>query len=232
MAGPRPLVVSESMRSAIFVLAGLVATCGGRMQVAVAAPDAAASWARPSAESGTGAMPWRAYASNEALKSGSPATDGRSGGERPAGGDGFHGAISTAPRPVCGGSITPGHAQPCKGIDKLRLSNPQVRDVEGRPLVSGRSGRVEVLLANPTSEAFGYPCVGFAADNGGVSFGSDNPSWFLYAIVAGASVTFSTSVHFSSSIPPGTVVHFTAWADVLHAGCPNGTQLQWDVTVI
>jgi hypothetical protein len=208
------------------------APCGdGTTRSAVAAPDAVASGGSTSGGSETGAMPWSADASNETLENGSPATDGRSGGDGTAVGNGSEGVSSPALRPVCGGSITPGQAQACRGIDKLTLSNPQVRDVEGGPVARGRSGTIEVLLANPTSQGFGYPCVGFAADNAGVSFGSDNPSWFLYAIVAGASATFGTSVNFSSSIPPGTVVHFTAWIDVLHAGCTNGTQLQWDVTV-
>src|SRR5438094_950882 len=110
------------MRSVILILFWVAAGGGEMTQVAIAAPNAAAS---------------------ETLENGSPETDGRSRSDGAAGGDGSNETSSTSPRPVCGGSITPGQAQACRGIDHLTLSNPQVRDVAGDPRARGKSGTIE-----------------------------------------------------------------------------------------
>ncbi len=86
-----------------------------------------------------------------------------------------------------------------------------------------------------------YPCVGFAADNPGVSFvvgdggtagGLTNPEFLgLYALTARSSGTASLQVHFAASIPHGTVIRFAAWADSMNSACPNGAEIEWAVTL-
>jgi len=140
------------------------------------------------------------------------------------------------PRHVCvangtGALITQSHD--CRGVDQLTISNPKVGDVEGGPVAPGTSGRVEVLVTVPqSSQGWGYPCVGFAADNAGVSFTESDPVFNnAFGLAAGQSETFSIGVQVSSSLLHGTVVRFVAWADSLNQGCTNGAELNWNVTL-
>jgi hypothetical protein len=118
----------------------------------------------------------------------------------------------------------------CPGFEQLVLSDPSLRDLEGGPVTPGANGTLHLLLTNPSSMALSYPCVGFAADNPGVSFGP-NPAFSQYAILPGASIGFSIGVTLSANIAPGTVVRFAAWADEASSNCTNGAILEWDVTV-
>jgi hypothetical protein len=90
---------------------------------------------------------------------------------------------------------------------------------------------VQVVLTDTTSQAYNYPCVGFAADDPRVSFQTTNPNNSTYLINPGASTTTGSLVTFSPSIAAGTVVRFAAWVDLMNVGCTNGAEFQWDVVV-
>lgn len=141
------------------------------------------------------------------------------------GGDG-----STVARPVCGGSITA--EATCTGVDQLTLFNPQVKNDAGGPISAGQSGTIEITVTNNGTQIVPYPCIGFAADDARVSFTDTNPVFMRrYALTLSTSLSVSLGAQWGVSIPPGTVVHLTAWADVLHGGCTQGAELHWDVTV-
>jgi hypothetical protein len=135
-------------------------------------------------------------------------------------------------RPFCGGTVTPGQSDWCTGVDMVTFSNPRVADPGGRAVSAGHTAVVQVTLENTSMRGIDYPCVGFAADNPGVTFVGDDPVGpDLYALAPGLSLSKQIDVQLAASIPSGTVVQFTAWADVLHSGCTNGAQIQWNVTV-
>jgi hypothetical protein len=136
-------------------------------------------------------------------------------------------------RPLCGGGDAGGG---CTGADAAAFSNPKVADVDGGALAPGGAGTVSVVLSAPTM-SLSYPCVGFAAENPGVSFGPGDggpmdPTFVgIYSLLMGMSTTVSMQVHFAASIPHGTVIRFAAWADSLNSACGDGTKVEWDVTL-
>jgi hypothetical protein len=137
---------------------------------------------------------------------------------------------STGARPVCGGSITP--EATCTGVDQLTLSDPQVKNLEGGPISAGQAGTIEILITNGSAQAVAYPCIGFATDDTRVSFTGTNPVFTgSFSITPSVSLSAKIDAQWKASIPSGTVVHLTAWVDVLHGGCTQGAELHWDVTV-
>jgi hypothetical protein len=132
-------------------------------------------------------------------------------------------------RLACGGYDS---GAACEATAVATLSSPQVTGPEGGPPAPGMDGTISVVLSAP-SEGISYPCVGFAADNPGVSFspGTDPEFIGIYALGQGQSATVPIATHFASSIAHGTLLHFAAWVDSLNSACSDGAQLEWDVTM-
>jgi hypothetical protein len=146
-------------------------------------------------------------------------------------------APSSVTRPSCGGpfSSNPGA---CEALGLVTLADPRVRGSDGRagPFAPGDRATITVEVTNGSKD-LPYPCQGFDADVAGVVFAgardASAPSSvglvgpFVFA--PGSVRTLSTTVDFGRSIPPGTVVHFRAWVDVLNAGCTNGAEVRFEV---
>ena len=145
--------------------------------------------------------------------------------------DGAGAAAGPPRRPVCGGGPPySGASHNCADAGKLTLSNPTSRPARGGKVRPGDTVLLAVRLTNSAERGFAYPCVGFAADAPGVAFSGPNPVFTGgYAIKPGETSTFEIDAQLSASIPPGTVVHVTAWVDSLHAGCTNGATLGWAI---
>src|SRR5262245_56919513 len=75
------------------------------------------------------------------------------------------------PRPICGGTRQAGAR--CDGLEGVTLSDGRVRNAHGRVPAPGETGTIAVQVRNPTARAVAYPCVGFGADQAGVTFGAD-----------------------------------------------------------
>lgn len=141
-------------------------------------------------------------------------------------------------RPSCGGYDS---GAGCSADEAATLSSPRVVGGEGGALSPGRDATVSVILTASDAGTIPYPCIGFAADNPGVSFvvgdagvagGLTNPEFLgSYVLPAGGSAIASLDVRFAASIPHGTVIRFAAWADSLNSACPNGAKIEWDVTL-
>ena len=141
-------------------------------------------------------------------------------------------------RPSCGGHDS---GASCSADEAATLSSPMVVGGDGGALLPGRDATVSVILTASDAGTIQYPCVGFAADNPGVSFvvsdagvagGLTNPEFLgSYVLPAGGSAMASLDVRFAASIPHGTVIRFAAWADSLNSACPNGAEIEWDVTL-
>jgi hypothetical protein len=132
--------------------------------------------------------------------------------------------------PVCALLSDGGDARRCTGVDTLLLLAPSVRNVDGGALSPGDDAFVQVTLEDPDGGAVvaDYPQVCFASETPGVSIVANNPAWALYAIKPGVSATYSTNVHFSASLAPGTVVRFAAQPTAAAVACTNGVELRWD----
>lgn len=122
-------------------------------------------------------------------------------------------------RPACGGS---GDGADCASLQALEFSNPRfaARDGGSAAIAAGDTLDVIVTITNAGSGIVPYPCVGLTSDQAIAASASLEPDVFVWS--AGQTVDESVPVQFSDAIPPGTLVHFTLWVDVLNAGCLQG----------
>jgi hypothetical protein len=134
------------------------------------------------------------------------------------------GFVQYAPPPA-GPSSTP-----CQGA---MLSNPQVRAVEGGPVVPGTTATVSVDVTYAGS-TIAYPCLAISSDTPGVSFLSGGPEQYVLV----SQVTFSVEVTFGASLAPGTRVRFAAWVAGGGGTTPDGSLIEctsglldWDVVL-
>jgi hypothetical protein len=149
---------------------------------------------------------------------------------------GLAGAATFPPRPVCGGSISPGNERWCVGIENVTLSKGEVSDANGDGLVSpGEEASVDIIMRNDGPDGYNDPCVGLLADNPAVTIvggeAHDNPAWNFFGIPAGQRLTVAMTFRLDESIPRGARIRFLAWYAVLKASCTNGNEIEFDLDV-
>jgi len=194
--------------------------CGGRplSPGAGCAGDGGGGWGGARAAGGAGAG---AGASVGAVGAGGAGGAGGQDGAAGAGGG------SGAPKTGCAWVQT----SDCAGAETGTLSDLQIVDRGADGMVSaGEAATVSVTLT-AGDQSFDYPSIGLTDDNPLVTISPSLPQATVYALSPHTQLGGTFDFLVDPSVPPGTVVHFTACPAILTRFCGNGARLAFDVVV-